>query len=236
MADYFKARFLAQMQPGEEKAFQVLVDQVQNVSDTEDLYSFDIDALNYFDSRTMMPDDPFEFSIGEGSVEFSLILPYGINLESLRDFSQDFGIAKLYCLFAHEREELQWWEFNGEEHKTIGIVKIERIDDGDGWYDSEMSFVYPAEENPVRISQFWRLAWNGSWTHEGSMEEFFNQNGDDITIAAHSGIHIAESEGDDEGREMSLGEIVGEKPIDAPYGFCGAKDFAWKPISTEDFE
>ena len=66
--------------------------------------------------------------------------------------------------------------------------------------------------------------------------EFFNQNGDDITIAAYSGIRIAESEGDDEGREMSLGEIVGEKPIDAPYGFCGAKDFAWKPISTEDFE
>jgi hypothetical protein len=54
-------------------------------------------------------------------------------------------------------------------------------------------------------------------------------------MAAQSGILIAESEDDDEGREMSLSEIVGEKPIDAPYGFCGAKEFAWKPLIGADF-
>lgn len=227
MADWFKARFLAQADKENEEQFQRLVEILQEAVDGDG--SFDVECLDHFDSRTRcdVNDTP---EIREGEVEFSLIIPYGIDQEGLRDFIQDFGIKKLYCLYAHERDELQDWECNDEEHKTIGILLTEKIIDEFGDEDCSQNFTYPPEDNQIKVGQYFRLAWNGSWTEEGSFEEFFSQNGDELARLANDGITVKESADDEEGRTMTLREILGLDPVDAPDGFLGDKKNWWAKV------
>lgn len=189
MADYFKARFLAKRNENEAEGFQALVDTIQAAIDNGDYANLDIGSLQYFPDRTLASTVEEDYDVRDGEVEFSLVIPYGINLEALGDFMSDFGIDTLYCLFAHEREEQQDWETNDEEHKSVGLIKFKNEYDEDGdCCDIDKTFDYPSEDDAVKLAQYWRLAWNGEWTHEGSMEEFFTQNGEESTAAADKAI------------------------------------------------
>ena len=227
MADWFKARFLAQADKENEEQFQHLVDILQEAVDGDGI--FDIESLEYFDSRTMCDanDTP---EIREGEVEFSLIIPYGIDKEGLRDFTKDFGIKRIYCLYAHERDELQDWECNDEEHKTIGILLTEKKIDEFGDEYCSQNFTYPPEDDQIKIGQYFRLAWHGSWTKEGSFEEFFSQNGDELARLVNDGIRVKEYADDEEGRDMTLREILGLDPVDASDGFLGDKKNWWAKV------
>ena len=189
MADYFKARFLAKRNENEAESFQSLVDTIQAAIDDGDYENLDIESLQYFPDRTLASTVEDDYDVRDGEVEFSLVIPYGINLEALGDFMSDFGIDTLYCLFAHEREAQQDWETNDEEHKSVGLIKFKNEYDEDGdCCDINKTFDYPSEDDAAKLAQYWRLAWNGEWTHEGSMEEFFMQNGEEAAAAADKAI------------------------------------------------
>ena len=132
MADYFKARFLAKRNENEVEGFQGLVDTIQAAIDDGDYENLDIESLQYFPDRTLASTVDEDYDVRDGEVEFSLVIPYGINLEAIGDFMSDFGIDTLYCLFAHEREAQQDWETNDEEHKSVGLIKFKNEYDEDG--------------------------------------------------------------------------------------------------------
>ena len=189
MADYFKARFLAKRNENEAECFQSLVDTIQAAIDDGDYGDLDIESLQYFPDRTLASTVDEDYDVRDGEVEFSLVIPDGINLEAIGDFMSDFGIDTLYCLFAHEREAQQDWETNDEEHKSVGLIKFKNEYDEDGdCCDIDKTFDYPSEDDAAKLAQYWRLAWNGEWTHEGSMEEFFTQNGEEPAAAADKAI------------------------------------------------
>ena len=148
MADYFKARFLAKRNENEAEGFQALVDTIQAAIDNGDYANLDIGSLQYFPDRTLASTVEEDYDVRDGEVEFSLVIPYGINLEALGDFMSDFGIDTLYCLFAHEREEQQDWETNDEEHKSVGLIKFKNEYDEDGdCCDIDKTFDYPSEDD-----------------------------------------------------------------------------------------
>ena len=186
MADWFKARVLARRNDREADSFQELVDTIQTAIDDGDYEgSLDIGALQHFPNRTLASSIDEDYAVRDGEVEFSLVIPYGIDFEAIGDFMGDFGVDELYCLFAHEREEQQDWETNDEEHKSIGLVKFKNVYDADGdCEDIEKTFDYPDADDVQKLAQYWRLAWNGEWTHEGRMEDFFLQSGVEIATGA----------------------------------------------------
>ena len=189
MADWFKARFLVKRNERRADDFQTLADMINAVIDDGAYEELDVGAFQHFHARTMPSTVEEDYDVRDGEVEFSLILPYGINLEAIGDFMGDFGIDTLYCLFAHEKESQQNWETNDEEHKSVGLFKFENEYDEDGdCCDIKKAFDYPDEDDAAKIAQYWRLAWNGEWTHEGSMEEFFAQNGEESAAAADKAI------------------------------------------------
>ena len=213
MADWFKARFLAKRNENEANYFQKLTDVIQSAIDDGDYANLDIGSLQYFPDRTLASTVEDDYNVRDGEVEFSIVIPYGIDLEAIRDFKSDFGIDTLYCLFAHEREEQQDWETNDEEHKSVGLIKFKNVYDEDGdCCDSEMTFDYPAEDDAAKLAQYWRLAWNGEWTHEGSMMEFFTQNGEESAAAADEAISVKDPESD-ESRYMTLREFIAKTGI-----------------------
>lgn len=189
MADYFKARFLAKRNQNAAESFQCLVDTIQASIDAGDFENLDIGSLQYFPDRTLASTVEEDYDVRDGEVEFSLVIPYGIDIEAIGDFMSDFGIDTLYVLFAHEKEEQLDWETNDEEHKSVGLIKFKNVYDEDGdLCDIEKMFDYPGEDNAEQLAQYWRLAWNGEWTHEGRMEEFFTQNGEESAAAADKAI------------------------------------------------
>lgn len=220
MADWFNARFRVTRDADDSSSFDNLLSVLK---EGQEGY-LDVEALQYFHSRTLV-DENEDIEVSDNEASFALTIPYGIDLEGLRDFCCDFGVKTLHCVFAHEREELQDWECNGEEHKTIGIVRIEKVVDEDGDDERVMTFSYPPEDDKVKISQFWRLAWNGNWTHEGEREAFFCQTGEDIAKVAEEGVRICECADDTEGRAMTLEELLGIVPITEP--FVGSDKSLW---------
>lgn len=148
MADWFKARFLARRNDREADSFKELVDAIQPAIDDGDYEgSLDIGALQHFPGRTLASSIDEDYAVRDGEVEFSLVIPYGIDFEAIGDFMGDFGVDELYCLFAHEREEQQDWETNDEEHKSIGLVKFKNVYDADGCEElEEVEFAGAIEE------------------------------------------------------------------------------------------
>lgn len=189
MADYFKARFLAKRNQNAAESFQNLVETIRAAIDGGDYENLDIGSLQYFPDRTLASTVEEDYDVRDGEVEFSLVIPYGIDMEAIGDFMSDFGVETLYVLFAHEKEELLDWETNEEAHKSVGLVKFKNVYDEDGdLFDIEKTFDYPSADDANKLAQYWRLAWNGEWTHEGSMEEFFTQNGEASAAAAEKTI------------------------------------------------
>lgn len=189
MADYFKARFLAKRNPNAAESFQNLVETIRAAIDRGDYENLDIGSLQYFSDRTLASTVEEDYDVRDGEVEFSLVIPYGIDMEAIGDFMSDFGVETLYVLFAHEKEEQLDWETKDESHKSVGLIKFKNVYDEDGdLFDIEKTFDYPSADDAEKVAQYWRLAWNGEWTHEGSMEEFFTQSGEASAAAADKAI------------------------------------------------